>query len=167
MALEQAAPTSLRGGTKHQVVVFAEGHARALAVHLGGRSDDHLFALLVGVLEHQLGAVHVGLNGVDWAFHDELDAHGRSEVIDHIRAVDHLRQQVLVLDGIDHVVEAFAWLEVLDVIDAARREIVEDVNLLALAQKFFGKMAADESGATGDQRSNRCHDEKHMRPPRI
>src|SRR5208282_504732 len=147
-------------GAEHQVVVFAEGHARALAIDLRGGGNDHLLALLVGVLEHQLGAVHVGLDGVDRAFHDELDAHRGGQVVHHVAAIDHLRQLMLVLERVDHVVKAFPAFEVFDVVDAAGREIVEDIDFLPLAEKFFGEMAADESGATRDQCSNRCHGDR-------
>ena len=55
------------------------------------------------------------------------------------------------LDGLDLVVEARVRLEVLDVLDAARGEVVDDVHLVAARDVRVGQMRADESRPAGDQ----------------
>ena len=75
-----------------------EGHVGALAVHLGGRRDDDQLLLLVRVLEHDLGAVHVGLDRVDRLLDDQLHADGRGEVEHDVAVVDQLGEQRLVRD---------------------------------------------------------------------
>ena len=56
--------------------------------------------------------------------------------------------------GVGHVldVELGAALERgLEVLDASRREVVDDVHLVAARDERVGEMGADESGAAGDE----------------
>jgi hypothetical protein len=66
------------------------------------------FFFFAGVAQDDLGAVHVGLDGVHRLLHDQLDADGRREMEDHGRAVDQLGDQRLVEDAVDGVVKAGA-----------------------------------------------------------
>ena len=75
----------------HEVGVLAERHGRALAVDLGGREDDDELALLARVRQHDLGAVHVGLDRAHRRFDDELDADGGGQVKDDVGAIDRAR----------------------------------------------------------------------------
>ena len=86
------------------------------------------------MLEHHLGAVHVGLDGVDRLLDDELHADGRREVEDHVAPVDHLRQQRFVGDRVDRVGEVGAALQVRDVLDRPGGQVVEDEHLVAAAR---------------------------------
>jgi hypothetical protein len=60
------------------------------------------------VLEHDLGAVHVGLDRVDRLLDDQLDADGGGEMKTTSAAVDELGEQRLVVDAVDEVFEARA-----------------------------------------------------------
>ena len=64
--------------------------------------------LLVRVPQHDLGAVHVGLDRVHRLFDDLLHADRCGEMEDDVAAVDELGQERLVLDGVDRVAEAGA-----------------------------------------------------------
>ena len=66
-------------------------------------------------------------------------------------AVDQLGQQRLVGDAVDRVAEARAALEVLDVLDRARRQVVEDRHLVAGGQQRLGQVRSDEPGPAGDE----------------
>ena len=118
-------------GPRTRSASSSNGTSLALAVHLGRRSDDDQLLLLVGVLQHDLGAVHVGFDRVDRLLDDEPDADGGGEMKDDIAAVDELGQQRLVLDRVDEVLESRPALQVGDVADGARREIVEDEDFMS------------------------------------
>ena len=137
-----------------EIRVLAERHVVALAVDLGGRGDHDQLLLLVGVLEHHFGAVHVGLDRADRLLDDQLDADGRGEMKNDVAAVDELREERLVLDRVDEVFESAAALEMRDVFDGAGRQVVEDEHLVAAIEQRLGEMRADEPGAAGDQRAH-------------
>ena len=159
----------LGGGAQHQVGILAERHVDALAVHLGSRGDDHELLLLVRVLEHHFGAVHVGLNRVNGRFDDELDADGRGEVEHDVCAVDELGQHRLVGHAVDHVAEPRTILEVFDVLHRAGGQVVEHRHLVSGAQQRVGQMRSDESGTAGYEgihvRSGPRERRAHPAPP--
>src|SRR5262245_65108619 len=141
----------LRRWPEHEVGIFAERHIVALAVDLGSRGEDDEFLFLVGVLQHHLGAVHVGLDGVDRLFDDQLDTDGGGEMKDHVAAIDELGEQPLVVDGVDEVLEAVPSLEMRDVVDRSGRQVVEDQDVVALCEQGGGGMGADEPGSASNQ----------------
>ena len=59
-----------------------------------------------------------------------------------------------VLDAPDGVVEVRVALQVLDVVDAARGQIVEDEDLVAARQTGVREVGSDESGAAGDEHTH-------------
>ena len=59
------APAAEARGAHDHVVVLAERHAGALAVHFGRTGDEHGPAEAVGGLQHDLGAVDGGADGAD------------------------------------------------------------------------------------------------------
>ena len=113
-------PAMLRRRAHHEIGILAERHVLALAVHLGRRRDDDQLLLLVRVLQHDFGAVHVGLDRVDRLLDDQLHADRGGEMKDDVAAIDELGQQRLVVDRVDEVLEAGAPLEVRDVLHRAR-----------------------------------------------
>ena len=90
-------PAMLRRRAQHEIGVLAERHVLALAVHLRRRRDDDELLLLVRVLQHDLGAVHVGLDRVHRLLDDQLHADGGGEVKDDVAAIDELGEQRLVV----------------------------------------------------------------------
>ena len=70
---------------------------------------------------------------------------------DDVAVVDQLGEHRLVADRVDRVVEARVFGELLDVVDAAGREIVDDEDLVAARDAGVGEMRADESRAAGDE----------------
>jgi len=145
------APALVRGGAEDHVVGFAEGDDVGLAVDLGGGGDDNLFLFLVRVLEDELGAIDVGLDRLDGIRDDEAHADRRGQVEDHVGAVDLFGEDGLVGDGVDAVMKALVGLEVLDIIDGAGGEVVDDVYGVAVAEEPFDEVTADEAGASGDE----------------
>ncbi len=143
------------GRAHHEIRVLAERHVRALAVDLGGRGDEHELLLLGGVLQHDLGAVHVGLDRVHGVLDDELHPDRRREVEDHVRAIDELGDDPIVENGVDGVLEALPPLEVEDVVDGAGREIVEHQHLVALIEQRLREVSADEARSARNQNSHR------------
>ena len=72
-------------------------------------------------MKHDLGPVHVGLDGTDGRLDDKLDTDRRRQMKHHVGVVDVLGEHWLVRDRVDCVGEARPRLEVLDVRDRARR----------------------------------------------
>ena len=145
------APAALVRRSPHHVVVFAEGNLLRLAVHLGGRGDQHALALGLSQLQHDLGAANVGLDGAHRAVHDQAHAHGRRQVIDDVAQVDQFRHQMRVGDAVDVIGELGMDLEVLNVGDGAGGEIVDDVDLVAQIEVPLGKVRADKAGSPGNE----------------
>ena len=130
---------------------FAERHVGALAVDLGRRRDEDQLLLLVRVLQHDLGAMHVGFDRVHRLLDDQLHADGRGQMKDDVAAVDHLGEQRFVGHRVDRVREARCLFEMADVVDGTGGQVVEHRHLVAVAQQSFGEVGSDEPGASGDQ----------------
>ena len=132
----------LRRRPQHEVRVLAERHVLALAVDLGRRRDDDELLLLVRVLQHDLGAVHVGLDRVHRLLDDQLDADGGGEMKHDVAAIDQLGEQRLVVDRVDEVLESGAPFQVRDVVDRAGRQVVEDQHLMAVGRAALPRDAS-------------------------
>ena len=72
-------------------------------------------------------------------------------MVDLVAAVDQLGHQLNIGAGVDDVVEAVVGLEVADVVDASRRQIVDDEDFVAAPEQLLGQVGADEAGAAGDE----------------
>ena len=154
----RVAPPPPTGRTQYQIAVLPERHVAALAVHLGRRRDEHLFPLLAGSGEHDLGGLDIRLNGSHRAFDDELHPHRGSEVEHLIRGVHQLPGQGSVLHASDDVAEARLALEMLDVANRAGRKVIDHRHLIAAAEQRFGEVRSDET-------SSACYEVAHYRPP--
>ena len=95
--------------------------------------------------------MHVCLNGLHWAIHDQLDPHRRGEVVHDIGLVHELRKQGNVRGGVDHVGEPRALLQVPHVLDRAGREVVQHGHVVPAPKELFRQVASDEAGTPGYQ----------------
>ena len=100
------------------------------------------------------GAGFIGSHLSEALLDDQLDADGGGEMEDDIAAIDQLREQRLVLDGVDEVLESRAPFQVRNVIDRPGREVVEDEDLVPELEQPFGEVRPDEAGAAGNERSH-------------
>ena len=73
----------------------------------------------------------VGLDGVHRRLDDQLDADGRREVEDDVALIDEFGHQPAVVDAVDGVVVARVRLQVRDVVEAPRGEVVDAEDLVA------------------------------------
>jgi len=144
-------PAVLRALAEHHIGVLAERHVHALAIHLRRRRNQHELFLFVGVLEHDLRAVDVGLDGVNRLLDDELHADRGRQMHDDVAAVDQLGKHRLVRNRVDRVMETGVTLQVNDVVDRSRRQIVEDEHFVAAFEQRLGQMASDEARAARDE----------------
>ena len=119
--------------------------------------NDQLL-LLVRVLQHHLGAVHVGLDRVHRLLDDQLDADGGGEMKDDVAAVDQLGQQRFVRHRVDDVLEAGRPLRcaMLSIEPVDRLSRTDDL-VAVRASRRFGEVGSDEPGAAGDQVLSRVH----------
>ncbi len=96
----------------------------------------------------------VRLDGPDRALDDQTNADRRRQVKDHVALVDQLGDRRTVVHALDRIVEARILPEVADVVDAARGEVVEDVDLIAARQAHVGQVGPDETRAACDQNTH-------------
>ena len=113
--------------------------------------NDQLL-LLVRVLQHDLGAVHVGLDRVHRLLDDQLHADGGGKMEDDVAPVDHLGEQRLVGHRVDRRTRSRAcpsdarccrssrWTGCRGPPPRGRR-----------CEQAFGEVRSDEPGASGDQ----------------
>jgi hypothetical protein len=58
-------------------------------------------------------------------------------------------------------------LQVRDVLNAARGQVIESVNLIAIFEKALGEVAADETSASGDQKTRQNALSLSLNAPRL
>src|SRR5262249_51161328 len=107
-----------------------------------------------GVLEHDLGAVHVGFDGANRLLDDQFDANRRGEMEDDVGAIDELGQQAFVFDRINEVLEARTALEMDDILHRARGQIVEHEDTVAHGEHRLCEVRADKACTTRNQRTH-------------
>src|ERR1043165_4363468 len=72
-------------------------------------------------------------------------------MIDLIHPVDEFVHHALVHNGIDHQMKAGMIEQWRHVLQAARREVVDDIDFIAARNQTIGQMRADKSGSSCDQ----------------
>jgi hypothetical protein len=124
-----------------------------VAVHLRGRGKQEALAEPVGVLEDDVRPADVREERAHRLLDDEPHADHRRQVVDDVALVDELVDDGRRKHGVDDEMEVPALAEVGDVLERARGEVVEGVDLPAAGEKRLAEMRADESGSAGDERS--------------
>ena len=84
------APAALAGWPQDKATVFTKRNIGGQTVDLGRGGEEHFFLLLVGGGEHDLGAVHVRLDGPHRAFDNQSHANRRRQVKDDVALVHQL-----------------------------------------------------------------------------
>ncbi len=82
-----------------------------------------------------MGAVYVGLDGLDGTFDDEFDANGGGQMDDHIGIIDEFGEQLAIFDVVEVILHAVGRLEMTNVFNAAGGEIVEQNDAVAAVEK--------------------------------
>ena len=85
-------------GPLDAVVILTQEIGLVLAVDLRRRGDEHLAAVLVTLLEHDLRAADVRREGFEWPADDEFDADGSGEVQHDVDAAHGVIDECLVED---------------------------------------------------------------------
>ena len=111
-------------------------------------------SLQVGLREHDLGAAHVRLDRAHRAVDDQSHADRGGEVHDDVGLVDQVANDAALGDRADRALEARVRVQVLDVLDAARGEIVEHVHTVPARDQQVAEVRADEAGSTRDQEAH-------------
>src|SRR5439155_12793126 len=145
------APAPLVGGAYHQVIFFTEREFLALAVNLGGRSDQHCLSFFGRMLEQQLGGPNVRLNSSAGRFDDQPDTYSGGEVKDHVGLIYQFGEKRAVHHRIDHEMKARIAAQVLYVFDRARRQVIENGNYTHLVEQSVSQVRSDEASSARDQ----------------
>ena len=82
-----------------------------------------------------MSAVYIGLDGLDGAFDDEFDSDSGGQMDDHIGIINKFGEQLAILNVIQVILHTAGRLEMTDVIDTARRKVVEQNDAVAAAEK--------------------------------
>src|ERR1043166_281249 len=147
-------PAALGGRAEHEMSVLAKRKLGAQSVDFGSRREDDALALLRRRRENDLGRPQVVFDAADRALDDQANANRRCEMEHGIDAIDELGDNRSVLDAPDRVMKAGMALEELDVSDAACREVVEHVNVVASKQTRVGKVRPDETRTAGNENTH-------------
>ena len=93
------------------------------------------FLLLAGSFQDQLRAVHIGLDGANRAFDNELHAHGSGKMNDHVRIIHKFREQLAIFDAVEVIFEKIRTFQMPDVLHASGRKIIQQNDALALFEE--------------------------------
>ena len=145
-------PAALRRRAHHEVAVLAERHVVREARDLRVEATRTFFFFLLACLS----TPPCRARSSRWcapALDDELDADRRREVKNHVALVDQLGHERLVVDAVDGVVKTRVAFEVRDVVDAPRREVVDDEDLVAALKVCVREVRPDKPRTACNQYS--------------
>src|SRR5581483_9184422 len=125
------APAALGGRAERAVIVFVKGDFFVLAVYLGGRGNQHLFAVAPRRSQHHLCAADIDLDGVNGRTDNRKDAHRRRQVVDHVTLADQSIHDRRVADVFDGEMETDALFKVRDVFKLPGGQVVDDGHFLS------------------------------------
>ncbi len=124
-----------RGAVDAAVVLRERALLTVVAVHLRGRGDEHALVEAVRVLQHDLRPAEVRDERLDGLLDDQSNADRGREVIDDVALVDELVDGGVREHRVDDQVEVRVAPEMLDVRERARRQVVENPDVLPLLEQ--------------------------------
>jgi hypothetical protein len=122
-----------------------------VAVDLGARRNQDALAEPACVIENILRALHVRDHRANWVLDDQPYADRGREVVDDLALVDQLVYNRRGEHRVHDQVEARVLAKVVDVLEAARRKVVESVDLPAGVEQALAQVRPDEPRAAGDE----------------
>ena len=131
-----------------------QGAGGVLSVDLGCRGHEDLGPPLNGDIEHDLGSPDIVEQGFKWLLDDQLDAHRRGKVDDHIDLACELAHEAVVQHrpfGESDRGGRGTRQKMLDVGRAPGGEIVEKADGIAAPDEAVSNMRPDEAGTARDQ----------------
>ena len=147
-------PAARERAPEDPVVLLAELVARVLAVDLARARDQHLGAVLVGLLEDDLATADVRRQALERLVHDQLNADGGREVEADVGPGHEVIEQVGVEDAAKDELDAISLAQVLDVLEPTSAEVVQQDQAVAAGKEGVG-MGADEAGSAGAEGERR------------
>src|SRR5437016_3616749 len=99
--------------------------------------------------------MHICFDRTNRALNDQTNADGRRQMHDYVTRIDQFGKKWDVLHRIDRIVETRIGFQMANVVDASRREIVDDENLVATGEKYFAEVRSDEAGTACDEHAHR------------
>src|SRR5207249_1749777 len=125
-------------------------------VNLGGGCGEDKFLFLAGGFKDQLRAVDIGLDGLDRALDNELDANGCRQMDDDLGIIHKFSEQLAIFDAVQVVLHLARGFEMADVFDAARRKIIQQNDAVAAIEKALRQVRTNEASTTGNQVTQRA-----------
>jgi hypothetical protein len=122
-----------------------------VAVDLRGRRDEHALAEPRAVVQHDLGSFEIRDDGVHRLLDDQPRADRGREVEHRVDLVDELVHHRAMQDAVDDEMERGVVAQVLDVLERAGGEIVQDPHLLAVVEEELAEVRADEARTARDE----------------
>jgi hypothetical protein len=94
--------------------------------------------------------MNVRLNRAHRTFYNQFDTHGRSQMVYHVAAIDQLRQFWLIGNRIYRVMKVPVVDQMLHVVHAARRQIIDNINRSSLPYQSVRQMGTYEAGSSSN-----------------
>src|SRR5579875_499225 len=144
-------PSTFGSWSQDQIRILAKRYSRAFPVDFRCGCNEHEFFLFVGGVQNQLSSVHIRLDCSYGALYDQAHPDRRCEMEDNIGFINHLIQKMPVLQAVEDVVELWRALQMTNVFNAPRREVVENEHFISLSEQCFRQMGSNEPRSSGDQ----------------
>jgi hypothetical protein len=90
---------------------------------------------------------------VDWTLDNQLDADGRRQMKNHVTLVNQFGDDGRVMHRVNRVMKTRVRFEVLDILEAAGRKVVNHVDFIAAFQINVGKVRPDKARPACNQNS--------------
>ena len=134
-----------------EIILLGKSRLAALAIDLGGGGEQngHLFG--AGRVQDQLRFAQVGFDGPETGTHDQLHADAGGQMINGAGFGRQIRQSAVFGDlrFNDDQVRVEAGRP--QILQTAGGKVIEHGDGMAVGQKAFDQMGADEAGAAGDE----------------
>ena len=144
------APAGLVGRSEHEIRILSKRQRMTLPINLGRGRDERALAESGRRLQYGLSTVDVGVDRVDGGLDHELHPNGRGQVEHDITLFDERQQNRLVGDRVDDAPEAGRFREMRDVLEPARRQVVDHRDLMILQGEGLGQVRPDEPRSARD-----------------
>src|SRR4051794_1546414 len=142
-----------RGGRRpeNSLRVFPQRSAAILAVDLRGRGVEQLLVELRGSRDDNVAATHVAQEALDRTVDDQLYADGGSKVNAGVRRSHELTEERCVGDGSVDECDQARVKGVVEVLEPAGAEIVDDDDFFTVLGQHIDQVRADEASSTCNQ----------------
>jgi hypothetical protein len=119
-------PPGQRCAAEHNVIVFAEGDGFIFTVNFAAGSNQNFSAKLIGCFEHLFGAADIGLDCMNGAVGNQLNADCRSKVENYVDSLCQSFHQWSIADIPFNELKGGIGVQAFDIFQAAGAEVIDN-----------------------------------------